>query len=179
VAWDGCLSSVNPPGLTCLCSLPGTPERREDGAVGAEARGEAVLVLHGVHELECLIHGLEHVGEDTARVGGGGGAVEGGAVSGGEEVDELVVLVSGEAGNGVGVSIDDGHRGGCSRLGFARGRGWGPLNMAGGRGLRRARGLRRSRAVGSRRAGGRRERRWGLRARGIARWQNKECGRLH
>jgi hypothetical protein len=49
--------------------------------------------------------GLEHVGEDTAR-GGGGGAVEGGAVDGGEM--ELVVLVSGEAGNGV----ESGHGGG-------------------------------------------------------------------
>jgi hypothetical protein len=123
----------------------GTPRGR---AVGAEARGEAVLVLHGGHELERLIRGLEHVGEDTARGDGGvgeRGAVEGEAVDGGEEVDELVVLVSEEAGNDVDVSIDGGHRDGCNLLGFARGRRWGPLNMAGGRGLRRAHGLRRAR----------------------------------
>jgi hypothetical protein len=47
---------------------------------------------------------VAHVGEDTTR--GGRGAVEGGTVGGGEEVEELVVLVSGEAGNGVGVSVD-------------------------------------------------------------------------
>jgi hypothetical protein len=38
-----------------LGGLPGTPERSEDGAVGAEARGESVLVLHGGHELERLV----------------------------------------------------------------------------------------------------------------------------
>jgi hypothetical protein len=85
----------------------------------------------------------------TRRVATAGGAMEGGAVGDGEEV-ELVVLVSGLAGNGVGVRVESGHgggrdpRGGCTRLGFARGRRWGPLNKAGERRLRRAGGLQRA-----------------------------------
>ena len=108
------LDSVGPGGV------PGTAEGGEHGAVGAEARGEAVLVLHGGHKVEGLVRiieqgageggdgglgrrraGLEHVVEDAARGGSGGG--EGGAVGRGEEMEELVVLVDDGAGGGVGV----------------------------------------------------------------------------
>jgi hypothetical protein len=58
----------------------------------------------------------------TRRAAARGGAVDGGVVGGGEE---LVVLVSGEAGNS---GDESGHGGGCSPLGYARGRLWGPWN---------------------------------------------------
>lgn len=104
-----------------LPGLPRAAERGEHGAVRAEARGDAVLVPHGGHEVEGLVSGrgvggigggdagergdgglggggpgAEHVGEDAA--GGGGGVGERVGVGGGEEVEELVVLVGEERG---------------------------------------------------------------------------------